>query len=104
MPSWEGIEDAATMLPRIWLTRAKETDVWKPLRKIDCKALNESRGRYHRLYHTQSMHDYFLYSLLVSTVLLNIPTDQSLYYHLRGRNINRRWQGNGRSKEFNNTL
>lgn len=47
MPSWEGIEDAATMLPRIWLTRAKETDVWKPLRKIDCKALNESRGRYH---------------------------------------------------------
>lgn len=60
MPSWEGIEDAATMLPRIWLTRAKETDVWKPLRKIDCKALNESRGRYH--WHTQSMHDYFLYS------------------------------------------
>ena len=45
MPSWEGIEDATTMLPRIWLTRAKEGDVWKPLRKIDCKALNESRGR-----------------------------------------------------------
>jgi len=44
MPSWEGIEDASTMLPRIWLTRTKEGDVWKPLRKIDCKALNESRG------------------------------------------------------------
>jgi len=44
MPNWEGIEDAATMLPRIWLTRAKDGDVWKPLRKIDCKALNESRG------------------------------------------------------------
>eukprot|EP00579_Thalassiosira_antarctica_P017591 CAMPEP_0201928006 /NCGR_PEP_ID=MMETSP0903-20130614/19947_1 /ASSEMBLY_ACC=CAM_ASM_000552 /TAXON_ID=420261 /ORGANISM="Thalassiosira antarctica, Strain CCMP982" /LENGTH=680 /DNA_ID=CAMNT_0048466351 /DNA_START=223 /DNA_END=2265 /DNA_ORIENTATION=- len=44
MPNWEGIEDTATMLPRIWLTRAKDGDVWKPLRKIDCKALNESRG------------------------------------------------------------
>lgn len=44
MPNWEGIEDAATMLPRIWLTRVKDGDVWKPLRKIDCKALNESRG------------------------------------------------------------
>lgn len=46
MPNWEGIEDAATMLPRIWLTRAKDSDVWKPLRKIDCKALNESRGKF----------------------------------------------------------
>ena len=42
----ESIEDATTMLPRIWLTRAKDGDVWKPLRKIDCKALNESRGMY----------------------------------------------------------
>ena len=50
MPSWEGIEDAATMLPRIWLTRAKDGDVWKPLRKIDCKALNESRGALHFLF------------------------------------------------------
>ena len=32
------------MLPRIWLTRERENDVWKPLRKVDCKALNESRG------------------------------------------------------------
>jgi hypothetical protein len=47
MPNWEGIEDAATMLPRIWLTRAKDSDVWKPLRKIDCKALNESRGKFY---------------------------------------------------------
>ena len=46
MPAWESIEDATTMLPRIWLTRAKDGDVWKPLRKIDCKALNESRGMY----------------------------------------------------------
>lgn len=45
MPNWEGIEDAATMLPRIWLTRAREGEVWKPLRKSDCKALNESRGK-----------------------------------------------------------
>ena len=44
MPSWEGIEDAATMLPRIWLTRARDDQVWKPLHKADCKALNESRG------------------------------------------------------------
>mmetsp|Transcript_11746 Transcript_11746/g.16857 ORF Transcript_11746/g.16857 Transcript_11746/m.16857 type:complete len:691 (+) Transcript_11746:158-2230(+) len=44
MPTWEGIEDASTMLPRIWLSRLKETDIWKPLRKVDCKALNESRG------------------------------------------------------------
>lgn len=63
MPNWEGIEDAATMLPRIWLTRSSPSNnygenvnsgssnnnnsnnnVWKPLRKIDCKALNESRG------------------------------------------------------------
>lgn len=41
MPTWEGIEDASTALPRIWLTRSKDTDIWKPLRKIDCKALNE---------------------------------------------------------------
>jgi len=46
MPSWDSIEDATTMLPRVWLTRAKDGDVWKPLRKIDCKALNESRGMY----------------------------------------------------------
>jgi hypothetical protein len=46
MPTWEGIEDASTILPRIWLTRTKDTDVWKPLRKIDCKALNESRGEH----------------------------------------------------------
>jgi len=32
------------MLPRIWLTRSRENEVWKPLRKINCKALNESRG------------------------------------------------------------
>lgn len=47
MPSWDSIEDATTMLPRVWLTRAKDGDVWKPLRKIDCKALNESRGMYY---------------------------------------------------------
>ena len=32
------------MLQRVWLTRERESDVWKPLRKVDCKALNESRG------------------------------------------------------------
>lgn len=55
MPNWEGIEDAATMLPRIWLTRANDGDVWKPLRKIDCKALNESRGRCSNAYIMQPL-------------------------------------------------
>ena len=30
-------------LIRIWKFKG---DVWKPLRKIDCKALNESRGEF----------------------------------------------------------
>ena len=68
MPSWEGIEDATTMLPRIWLTRAKDGDVWKPLRKIDCKALNESRGTYNNICVAimlkYGMHELYLYQLV----------------------------------------
>jgi hypothetical protein len=28
----------------VWLSRGDETEEWKPLRKADCRALNESRG------------------------------------------------------------
>mmetsp|Transcript_31852 Transcript_31852/g.46433 ORF Transcript_31852/g.46433 Transcript_31852/m.46433 type:complete len:674 (-) Transcript_31852:279-2300(-) len=52
MPKWEGIEDASTNPTRIWLSKEKTavhqdndnnngTDSWKPLRKVDCLALNE---------------------------------------------------------------
>lgn len=42
MPAWEGIEDAASTPTRIWLWRDKDDDIWKPLRKADCRALNET--------------------------------------------------------------
>lgn len=41
MPRWEGIEDTSTVAAPVWLSRAKETDVWKPLWKSDCRKLNE---------------------------------------------------------------
>jgi hypothetical protein len=28
----------------VWLSRGDETEEWKPLRKVDCRALNESHG------------------------------------------------------------
>lgn len=40
MPSWDGIEDASAEASRVWLVRVNDTDEWKPLRKIDCQALN----------------------------------------------------------------
>ena len=51
MPQWEGIEDATAKASRVWLTRPKLTDqnknneedrIWKPLRKVDCEALNRA--------------------------------------------------------------
>jgi hypothetical protein len=41
MPTWEGIEDASSTPTRIWLWREKDEEVWQPLRKADCRALNE---------------------------------------------------------------
>lgn len=40
MPNWEGIEDASAVASRVWFFRIKETEEWKPLRKVDCQALN----------------------------------------------------------------
>lgn len=41
MPLWEGIEDASAMPEPIWFSRTKPTDPWKPLRKVDCRKLND---------------------------------------------------------------
>ncbi len=43
MPHWEGIEDASVSAKSVWLSRVKDTDDWKPLRKCDCQALNQAR-------------------------------------------------------------
>mmetsp|Transcript_30020 Transcript_30020/g.49586 ORF Transcript_30020/g.49586 Transcript_30020/m.49586 type:complete len:669 (-) Transcript_30020:281-2287(-) len=42
MPTWEGIEDASPAPARVWLSRLTDEDEWKPLRKADCLALNNS--------------------------------------------------------------
>ena len=45
MVDWHGIEDTGQLPTRVWLSRTKETDKekeeWKPLRKVDCQALNQ---------------------------------------------------------------
>jgi hypothetical protein len=41
MPLWEGIEDASATPEPIWFARTKKSDPWKPLRKIDCRKLND---------------------------------------------------------------
>ena len=45
MVNWQGIEDTGSKPTRVWLSRTKENgnekEEWKPLRKVDCKALNE---------------------------------------------------------------
>jgi len=46
MPTWEGIEDAASTPTRIWLWREKDEDTWKPLRKADCRALNDAPDKF----------------------------------------------------------
>jgi hypothetical protein len=41
MLTWEGIEDAASEVTPVWLSKAeKEKAYWKPLRKSDCHVLN----------------------------------------------------------------
>lgn len=42
MSSWEGINDASSDPPRVWLTQAQHDTLWIPLRKCDCLALNNS--------------------------------------------------------------
>lgn len=42
MPTWEGIEDASSTPTRIWLWRNNDAEKWKPLRKSDCRALNNN--------------------------------------------------------------
>ena len=44
MPNWENIEDVRSNPPKVWLTRVKEIDDWKPLRKCDCFALNNNEN------------------------------------------------------------
>jgi hypothetical protein len=45
MPHWEGIEDTSAVPDAVWLSRTLESgDVWKPLRKVDCQALNQNNG------------------------------------------------------------
>jgi hypothetical protein len=44
MPTWENIEEVTASPKKVWLTRIKDsTDNWKPLRKCDCHAMNESK-------------------------------------------------------------
>lgn len=52
MVKWDGIEDTGPLPTRVWLSRTKiEDDVaanneeWKPLRKVDCKKLNDEKSR-----------------------------------------------------------
>jgi hypothetical protein len=43
MPNnWDCIEDVSPHAAAVWLTRSKSTDEWKPLRKTDCKLLNQN--------------------------------------------------------------
>jgi hypothetical protein len=45
MVNWHGIEDNGLLPTRVWLSRTKESgkekEEWKPLRKVDCQALNK---------------------------------------------------------------
>jgi hypothetical protein len=47
MPTWVGIEDGSAQASKVWLARQgdhqqQQEDWWKPLRKLDCEALNVS--------------------------------------------------------------
>jgi hypothetical protein len=48
MPRWEGIEDTSAQADAVWLSRTLDAhvsnNVWKPLRKTDCQALNKNTG------------------------------------------------------------
>ena len=39
---WDGIVDASQDVPYVWLSREKDSDEWTPLRKEDCRVLNNS--------------------------------------------------------------
>lgn len=52
MVKWEGIEDTGVLPTRIWLSRPKLDDEnavnpeeWQPLRKVDCKRLNDEKSK-----------------------------------------------------------
>jgi len=45
MPLWDGIEDATPSPLPVWLSREKDTDAWKPLRKVDCRLINSNTCR-----------------------------------------------------------
>lgn len=52
MVKWDGIEDIGSLPTRVWLSRSKPEDEtaenpeeWKPLRKVDCKTLNDKKSR-----------------------------------------------------------
>lgn len=47
MPNWKGIEDSSPCPERVWFSRSKDTDPWLPLRKCDCRTLNNSPGVEH---------------------------------------------------------
>jgi len=42
MLSWEGIVDSSNYPQRVWFTFDNHNQTWKPLRKCDCRALNDS--------------------------------------------------------------
>ena len=44
MVQWSGIEDASPSPNRVWLWRDTDDDPWAPMRKCDCKALNENNN------------------------------------------------------------
>lgn len=41
MPAWSGIEDPSPIADKVWFSRHKEGDPWKPLRRADCIQLNK---------------------------------------------------------------
>jgi len=42
MATWEGIEDSSPYPERVWFARVKDSESWNPLRKCDCKVINET--------------------------------------------------------------
>ena len=40
MLTWEGIKDTSSEPKRVWFSRLKDSDPWKPLRKSDCEIIN----------------------------------------------------------------
>lgn len=41
MSSWLGIKDSSIHAERVWFSRLRKEDAWKPLRRTDCIKLNE---------------------------------------------------------------